>query len=1272
MKRANPASSRLTRGAGAPWLLAALAALSASALVGCGDPAPKAPAQDPTLYLAAEKAARAELTADPAEAESAWLDALDHVAASDGDPWQAPVTVAALDALVYRGVMAFPSARTALAFRTQRARTDARLAALSKKARGPLMPGLVAKARTHLAQVRGDVSLAEETRRASGCLRVASVLGPSRFTRLSELSAPTALDAFDAPMPDKVAGPGPYGRVAVAEALAAAGCRLELGALSGQPGMREVVADVTVPESGRLGLMLITRSPVALRAGGREVLSRPLGLGAGESTQLVEITATPGRLRLVARVGQGSAQDALELYAWGADGAPLASSAPRPGERATSRATKAVGVSAPTIPKAKGHEGAQLVAGLAELAARHDRAAEERLTAASALTPDDPALALATARAARMVTDLEPVHAIERARSAYERAYEKSHASWEAALELASLAGQRRGEGESRIVALRELEARRGDVKGANASILDAYAAIEAGRAELYDQAAHARDKARAHLAGTVLGESVERESTPRRGANALAFECDSSPPRDHTNARCYSEKRSAGDSAGAEAELGRLRRLYGAPTFFASGSVRDALGRGAVAEASRLYESLPPGERTLSLFHATHPGATTEAVLERALLASDAPGALPAVLVARGVDVLGAFDGVAERVTAADRANPALATAATAVLAHEERYTVSPEGLLSYVLFDVRRLTGTADVESHAQANAPSLSGRSTSRVLRRRIFKKDGRILTPDATPRASQAHADLSQLEAGDAVEAIYAGYALPNDHGDVSFDTPDLLPDRTAVAHARVELRLPVAKPGALWSHPLLGKAEERREGATRVLRFTVENRGARRFEDGTPKMDRSCNVSFSTSRWSDLASGLADTVASLDDHGSREVSAWIREAATRDGKLLTGRPLVDAIVTASGKALKVSSPSTLSDYELGRTDSFVTQTARTMLTRHEGSRTWLIVRALRELGVSTDILVAEDGPFSADPAFPPHLGRFTHPLAVVHLTSTDASGKAQREDLVIDADVQGPPLPAGRVSPELRGRSALLPTGQIAPLPAFDARAERDEVDLRLALDAAGNAHGSLTVLVRGRPAQQLAETFERVVGTERQRALQSIALAWVPFASVDKVELSSREGSWEVAIRADLTVGSYAQPESGGTWALPGLDPVHIVYPRPWVSSLGNLYVTQSGREGAFAIDRAVQYRVRRRVELPAGARLVRQPGPFELRSTELEAARSTRVDGSVIEEEFTLGLPTGTVAKERYDAFALDARRTDDSFLASLRVAPPSSAEHK
>lgn len=1241
-----------------------LLALS-GAQVACGDPPVHAPTTDGKLFRGAEKAFRTETTGTSAEAETAWLDALDQVAESDGDVWQVPVALAALDALVYRNVSALPG-KSALAFRVKNGTTEARLLAISKKAKGPFLPGLVARARIEIAEVRGNAEGATVLRRESGCAERATVLGPSRFARLADLKKPTLLERAEALLPESVTSPGPYGRTERAETLIGSGCRLDLGQASWQSGMREVVVDVDVPASGRVGLMLVTKSPAVLRAGGAEVLTRELSVGAGASTHLAEVAATPGKLRLVVRVGQSSSQDALELYAWDQNGRPLASSAPKPGDAGTSKVTKAVLVAAPAVPKSPGHEAEELVAGLVELATRHDRAAEERMQSAQARFPKDPSFALVYARAVRSATDLEPVHISERAQRAYELVLEKSATSWEAAIELAELAGERRGEGEARIFSLRELDKRAEAMKTRPDTLL-AYEAITAGRAELYDRARRVREATRATLDGTLLGETVDREVVPRRGPDALAFECDKGPTRDHTSMRCYVEKRLVGDAAGAEAELVRLRGLFGAPRFFLSGSLRDALGRGASAEAKKLYDALPESEKSVSFFNAVDPRASMEAVITRALRANDAPGSLPAVFAAKGKEMLAEFEGVAEKVTEADRKSPAMPSAATAILAHEERYSVSNDGLVSFVLYDVRRLGGTADVESHAQASGPSVGGRSVSRILRRRIFKKDGRILTPDQTPRASQAHADLSQLEAGDAVEAVYAGYSLPNDRGDVSFDTPDLLPERTAVASAKLEIRLPAGKPGAMWAHPLLGKPVEKRDGGTRVLTYTVENRGARRFEDGTPKMDRSCGVSFSTARWSDLATSLSETLTSLDDRGSPEVAAWIREVSTKDGKKLEGRALVDAVVAASGVALKVSSPSTLSDYELGRTDSVTTQTARTMLSRHEGSRTWLVVRALRELGIPTDVIVAEDGPFSADPAFPPHLGRFTHPLALVHLEGKDAAGKPTKEDIVVDADVQGPPLPAGRVSPELRGRSALYPTGAIAPLPKVDTQAERDEVDLRLTLDEAGNAKGSLTVLVRGRPAQQLAETFVRVVGTERQRALQSIALAWVPFASVDKVELSSREGSWEVAIRADLTVGSYAQVESGGTWALPGLDPVHIVYPRPYVSTLGNLYVAQSGREGAFAVDRAVQYHVRRRVELPKGAKVQRQPGPFEVRSPELDSQRLMRVDGQIIEEDFVLGLPTGTITQQHYAAFAADARKTDDAFLASFRIAPPS-----
>src|SRR6185312_17115319 len=125
-----------------------------------------------------------------------------------------------------------------------------------------------------------------------------------------------------------------------------------------------------------------------------------------------------------------------------------------------------------------------------------------------------------------------------------------------------------------------------------------------------------------------------------------------------------------------------------------------------------------------------------------------------------------------------------------------------------------------------NAQADPPNVSGRTTLRIARRRIFKKDGRVLEPDRTPGASQAHAELSQLEAGDTVEAIYEGWSLPSESGNVTIDGPDLLPERTAVHDATIELRAPASVKGAIWSHPLLGKPSESKDGDARVLRWTV--------------------------------------------------------------------------------------------------------------------------------------------------------------------------------------------------------------------------------------------------------------------------------------------------------------------------------------------------------------------------------------------------------------------------------------------------------------
>jgi hypothetical protein len=1261
----------------------------------CGGPGAAAP-QGGHLDLphAFVGAFRVDATGDPSAAVSAYIDVVRAAALADGDPWQVPALEASLDALASRTMPSLgdAAADAALAWRTgQAAAIAADLARVPT--RGTFARGLVARALVTIAQRRGDAREAEGQRVATGCVREAVVVGPTSWAPVTGVEEAGPLDAADAPLAAAYPRGDAFGTQAHPVIVRGRGCAIDLSAESVRAGVREVVVDVDVPEAQQVGVVLRAHGAAVLRAAGTIIARRPFALGDGPAARFALLRATAGALRLVARVGTAKDDDSVEIDVFGEDGRPLATRAPAVGSRAQGRAAVVVAAVDPAgsepwlnAAKASGPAAADvnLLLAASSLAAGDPRFAESLLSSVGTGAAALPELALVYGRAVETARDLSAATRAERARSAYERVLEVWPSSWEAAIAHAVLAGVRRGREEAGAEVLRDLDSLRAKMGGAGAPALDAFDALTSGRDRLFDRARVALERARARLAGAALLADAENAATPHAGAELVAAACDPARARAKDTAGCFEALRVTGDRARTAQELARLRALLGAPERFLPIELREALVAGDEAAASRVFAAMLPAERTLAALDALDRSAPAEVrahLLRAAAEARDAPNALPPLLRAAGDDPAADLEGVAERLAAQDRAAPILATAATAVLAHTERYDVDASGLLHWLLFDVRRVSGTTDVEENAQASAPDVWGRAAARSLRRRIFKRDGRVLDPESTPHASQGHAELSQLEQGDIVEAIYEGWSLPGDTGDLGIDTPDLLPERTSVHEATIELRLPRALRGALWSHPLLGKAAERSEGAARVLTWHVADQAARRVEDGVPQMDRSARVSFSTTEWGTAARALRETLATLEEHDA-EIAAWAYEAAMIDAPTASGalaqtrrfgadgaglgpdaaqRTLatVDRVVSAAGKALHEGDPGALSDYA-GGIASVQQQTARTFLTSHDGSRSWLVLRALRELGVPSDLVVAESAPFSADPAFPPHFGRFVHPLVVAHV-----AGK----DVWIDADVQGPPLPAGRVSPELRGRLALRADGIIEPLPAGGATdGERDEVDIRLALDDRGDARGTFTIVLRGRDAQAMAEALVKTVGAERQRALRDVVLAWLPWANVDDVQLASNEGSWQVSLRAEVTVNGYAQLENAKTWLLPGLDTLHTSSPRARVSGLVATFATRAGRESALALSRAVQYHVHRRVELPKGARVSRMPGPLEVKAKLVEASRRIDVTagGAGIEDEFVLGVATGTVAAKEYDAFVSVARAADDGFLASTRVALP------
>jgi hypothetical protein len=1251
-----------------------LAAAAACAIAACGSPpaGPQVPTTkggDPNADLRA--ALELEARGDQTKAARAYVDVLTR-SMDANDPYAVARVVASLDALVDRD--AFPGMHGAL---YQRTTVDLRadLERAYERGKGPFTRGLVARILAHLYGENGDPQTTEKWRARTGCARGAAMYGPVSWSSVLAASEPDPLadpsKSLPAEVPSDVALAPSVKRVDYSDR----GCFLGTAAVSDDGGAREVVIDVDVPKAQKIAVALRTKSAAVLRAQGRPVLSRGYDEGGEMITKYATLDSTKGTVRLAVRVGHEIRDQGIELYAWSADGAPLASHAPAAGATADARVSNEAELAAPIS-----NTNDLVVASLFGLASGRGRSVERLLSQSarpagapgsskvSLSDADKPVVAWLTSRSLGFATDLPPVERAERERAAIEKVLEAWPDAWEAVQRHASLAASRKGAGEAKLEALGDLEEHAVKVPDSQKPLLALFEANLAGEARLWDRAGAALARAKPALGATALYFDVDRVARPRTSRETLDLLCGERP--DKSDVTCLFALMDTAEWDRARAELARLRALYGAPKGFMMFEAGLVVSRQDREGAARLVKQALPGELSLAVMSL----ADDKAPIALAALksASDSPRAVLGLESRNAKSPLASFDGRAEAAAAkshTDKGGPN--DAATTILDHEERYEVATEGVLKYVVFDVRRVGGTADVESNAAANAPATYGRDASRILRRRIFKKDGRILTPEQTPHAQQQHADLAQLETGDVVEAIYEGISVTGEMGELGFDTPDLLPSRTAVAAATITVDVPASNENQIVSHRLLGKATRTPKGDRVTLQWKLANAPVRRLEDGTPRMDRAVSVVFSTLTWKSIARAISETETGLDGN-SPELDDIVADLSS----LATEKEKIDKVVTLTGERLKQSVPSVLSDYEAQRPTSPQTMQLRTFLATHEGSRTFMAKKVLTALGISCEVVVAEAEPFSANPDFVAHIGRFTHPLLVVHASGgAKQDGKQDakqdgKQDVWLDLDVPGPPLPAGRVSPELRGKNALASNGSISPLPAGLGEGERDEADLRLVLDKNGDAKGDFTILLRGRTAQDLAEAFERVVGDEREKVLRGVVLAWVPYASVDTVSLSSSEGSSQVAVRASLTVSGYAQSEGKNdaqrTWVLPGLDPIHYVFPRPYTTTLSATYATQAGRASALAIGRATLVHVHRRVELPQGAEPARVPGPFDVKKGNLAASRGIVVQKGTIEEDFQLSVRSGTVSAEDYGDLVRALHATDDAFLTSIRVKPP------
>ncbi len=1251
---------------GRRWLRSRAIAIAISLAVpalgaGCGTAGPVAPE---TTASGAAKAFDVAMRAEMATPDDPrpYLDALDEAVAHPKDPAALAVVIASLEAVVARapgapGTIATPVAwRSRDGFQLVAVRLRAAWDALegSDAEHAPHMRGQLARALHEMALFTGEAKGAEVWGARRGCLPVATVVGPLDTAPLTALEEPTAVRPLEAlaasyPGPSKLAP-------AVVTPIAADACKLDAGSTSRSAGLRELVFDVANPRTQKLSIALSSTAAAKVEVAGVRVLERRYEAGGNETTTLGLVNVSEGTARVVVRIAdKGDAND-VELTVLGDDGLPLSVRAPRPGDAASAKATQPVQVALASGPIAS--EAHLNATAAASLALGEARSAERLLEKALLDKHDgrDPISLVLFVRAMGMAGDMADQKRTERTRSAVEEIRKALPDAWEPRLEAAELVQRRKGFGEGTFEALAELGIATPDDDMSKLGSMELAYVVRLGQqSNMVDMSERAYQALSKQTPGSPLVAQLDVWVHPRTGRDWVKVACEGGLSRDDLS--CANALGAVGQRREALAEIARLRKLRQAPLGFLAAELGFRIQMGDDKGALATYAAMQVGERSLVqmlpvLARMPDREAARAMLRKEATVTRDGTYALAkagAAFTEPSADAK-RFEDEGRALVDADRKSPSMPGAATAVLRHVEHYGIDESGLVHVLEYDLRRVSGTTDVERGIFVESPMIEGRGVMLPLRRRVHKKDGRVLEPDQAQSAMQGGSDLSQLEQGDYVEHVLEGFYLPTESGALTIDTPDLLPERTSVASAEVVVRMPVWLDVSWWSHPMLGAGKTETKGAYKFVTYALTNQSPRRIEDGLPWLERGVRLSFGTHTWHEVGRAVGESI-----RGMEESDPFMARFAAEAARSAGGEPpkdpptLLTTVVSHVGRVIKISG----GGGELGDFGSYYGggaqgQTARAMIEEGTGSRAWVTYRTLRELGVDAEIVVAETEPFSTVPSFPPHPGRFRKPLVVAHLAQGDTW---------VDADVEGPPLPPGRVSPELRGRSAILGDGTIVPVPVQESDPV-DEVVANLEIDERGTAKGKVTLVLRGQQAQSLSESFFYVVGDDRKEMLRGVVQGWIPWASVDDVQLTSREGAWEVGLSADVTVPGFGSLEGkdGKSWILPGYGPTRG-------GTLAARFASRAARQSAMTIDEPFQYRIKRIIKLPAGATIVKVPDALDQKGATLSAHRKISVEGSTITDDIALTLPTGTVGADAYRAFLDQLKAIDAGFMAGIRV---------
>jgi hypothetical protein len=458
-----PAKARISRSLQRALPLGVLTL--AAACGGAQSPAAPTGPGGPDLASAYAAALQAEAT-DPGAA-GPYLDLVDQAAAHPDAPGALAATVAALDALTTGSTPGLDGAGPdAIAYRSRELfpAIVARLrhawyASAKPRQEGapasalPLIRGVIALGLHELALFVGDAGAAGIWGARRGCASSAAVIGPLSATPLRALDDPSPIQPGE-PLAAGYPGIAPFAADVPPAEVHADQCQIDVNSTSQLQGSRAVVVDLEVPRPQTIYLAFASSSAAAVDVGGVRAVRRGFEVGGRPVIRFATVSVpAAGAVRLVARVAQKGDGNLVEIDAWGDDGEPLKTKAPRAGDAAPVRVTEAAAVEVSPPPGSAG----PLLAASALLGLGDARGAEHLLEPTGETGPRSPGVDLVYARALDSADDMPDNKIVERQRGAIDRVLAAWPGSWEAKIGHARATERRRGAGDGVTEALREM-----------------------------------------------------------------------------------------------------------------------------------------------------------------------------------------------------------------------------------------------------------------------------------------------------------------------------------------------------------------------------------------------------------------------------------------------------------------------------------------------------------------------------------------------------------------------------------------------------------------------------------------------------------------------------------------------------------------------------------------------------------------------------------------------------------------------------------------------